>query len=118
VNPQATSGKAAAPNSAFFTFLGPFCELDWKAQPVPGKSMFSLELGTSYADVVNLLKGREISEGVFQIENSGSMRLVLSSDKEAMVARVFFFAPNDPISVYICGWSISRTEECCWRHRQ
>lgn len=59
-------------------------KLDWKAQPVPGKSMFNLELGTSYADVLNLLKGCEISEGIFQIENSGPMRLVISSDQEAI----------------------------------
>jgi hypothetical protein len=59
-------------------------KLDWKAQPVPGKSMFNLELGTSYADVVKLLKECEISEGVLQFENSGPMRLVISSDKEAI----------------------------------
>jgi hypothetical protein len=58
--------------------------LDWKAQPVPGKSMFNLELGTSYADVVNLLKGSEISEGIIQIENSGPMRLVISPNEEAI----------------------------------
>ena len=46
--------------------------------------MFNLELGTSYADVVNLLKGGEISEGIFQFENSGPMRLVISLDKEAI----------------------------------
>jgi nucleoside-diphosphate-sugar epimerase len=45
--------------------------LDWKAQPVPGKSMFNLELGTSYADVMNLLEGCKSSNGIIQIENSG-----------------------------------------------
>ena len=59
-------------------------KLDWKAQPVPGKSMFNLELGTSYADVVNLLKGRETSNGIIQIMNSGPMRLVISTDEESI----------------------------------
>lgn len=58
-------------------------KLDWTAQPIPGKSMFNLELGTSYTDVLNLLKGCEISEGIIQIKNSGPMRLVIFSDEEA-----------------------------------
>lgn len=60
-------------------------KLDWKAQPVPGKSMFNLELGTCYADVVNLLKAYEIAEGIIQIESSAPMRLIISSDEEAIV---------------------------------
>lgn len=59
-------------------------KLDWKAQPVSGKSMFNLELETSYADVVNLLKGSETSNGIVQIENSGPMRLVISTDEESI----------------------------------
>ncbi len=62
-------------------------KLDWKAQPVPGKSMFNLELGTSYGNVVNLLKGHEASEGIIQIENSAPMRLIISSDKEAILLK-------------------------------
>lgn len=60
-------------------------KLDWKAQPVSGKSMFNLELGTSYADVVNLLKEHETFKGIIQIENSAPMRLIISSDEEAIV---------------------------------
>jgi hypothetical protein len=59
-------------------------KLDWKAQPVLGESMFNLELGTSYADVVNLLKGRETSNGIIQIENSSPMRLVISTNEESI----------------------------------
>lgn len=59
-------------------------KLDWKAAPVPEKSMFNLELGTSYAGVVNLLRGSEISDEIIQIENSGPMRLVFSSDEDAI----------------------------------
>lgn len=59
-------------------------KLDWRSQPVPGKSMFNLELGTSYADVVSLLKGCEASNGIVQIENSGPMRLVISADEESI----------------------------------
>jgi hypothetical protein len=58
--------------------------LDWKAQPVPGQSMFNLELGTGYADVVNLLMGHEISEGVVQVENSDPMRVIISLEEEAI----------------------------------
>ncbi len=60
-------------------------KLDWKAQPVPGKSMLNLELGTSYADVVNFLKGQETSNGIIQIDNSSPMRLVISTDKESII---------------------------------
>jgi hypothetical protein len=59
-------------------------KLDWKAQPVPGKSMFNLDLGSSYANVVSLLKEYEISDGVIQIDNSHPMRLDFISDKEAI----------------------------------
>ena len=59
-------------------------KLDWKAQPILGKSMFNLDLGTSYANVVTLLKEYEISDGVVQIENSAPMRLVISSDGEVI----------------------------------
>lgn len=62
-------------------------KLDWKAQPVPGKSMFNLELGTSYVDVVNLLKGHEISEGVVQIANSNPMRVIVSLEEEAILVK-------------------------------
>ncbi len=58
--------------------------LDWKAQPIPGKSMFNLDLGACYADVVNQLKAVEISDGIVQIKNSGPMRLVISSDGESI----------------------------------
>ena len=59
-------------------------KFDWKAQPVPGKTMFNIELGTSYADVVNLLKDCETSNGIVQIENSGPMRLVISTDEKSI----------------------------------
>ncbi len=59
-------------------------KVDWKAQPVPGKSMFNIELGTSFADVLNLLKGRETSIGIVQIENSAPLRLVISADEESI----------------------------------
>lgn len=59
-------------------------KFDWKVQPVPGKSMFNIQLGTSYADVVNLLKGRETCNGIVQIENSDPMRLVISTDEESI----------------------------------
>ena len=57
---------------------------DWKAQPVPGKSMFNIVLGTSYATMVSLLKGYKISDEIIQIENSDPMRLIVSSDEEAI----------------------------------
>jgi hypothetical protein len=58
--------------------------LNWKAHPALGQSMFNLDLGTNYAEVVNLLKGYEISDGIIQIENSGPMRLIIHSDKDAI----------------------------------
>lgn len=60
-------------------------KLDWNAQPVAGKSMFNLGLGTGYADVVNLLKGHEIEQGIIQIENSAPMRLIIAPNEEAIV---------------------------------
>jgi len=59
-------------------------KLDWEAQPVPGKSMFNLELGTSLANVVRLLKEYEVSEGIIQIGNSDPMRLDILLDEEAI----------------------------------
>ena len=59
-------------------------KLDWKAQPVPGKSMFNLELGTSHANVVSLLKGYEVSEGIIQIGNSDLMRLNILLGEDAI----------------------------------
>lgn len=58
--------------------------LDWEAEPVPGKSMFNIELGASYAEVVNFLKRYETSEGIVQVENSAPMRLIISSDKKTV----------------------------------
>ncbi len=46
--------------------------------------MFNLDLGTCYVDVVNQLKAVEISDGIVQIESSGPMRLVISSDGESI----------------------------------
>jgi hypothetical protein len=66
------------------TLGGSAMSLDWKAQPIPGKSMFNLDLGVCYADVVNQLKAVEISDGIVQIENSGPMRLVISTDEESI----------------------------------
>jgi hypothetical protein len=57
-------------------------KLDWKAQPVPGRSMLNLDLGTGYSDVLSLLKGYEVSKGVIRIENSDLMRLDISSDQD------------------------------------
>lgn len=62
-------------------------KLDWNAQPMPGKSMFNLDLGTSYAKVVNLFKKYEISEGVIQLDNSPPMRLNFVSDEEAILLK-------------------------------
>lgn len=59
-------------------------KLDWKAKPVPGQSMFNLDLGTSYANVVSLIKEYEISDGVIKIDNSHSMRLDFFSGEEAV----------------------------------
>ena len=58
--------------------------LDWIAQPAPGKSLFNLDLGTSYTNVVSVLKDYETSRGVFQIDNSYPMRLDISSDEEVI----------------------------------
>jgi hypothetical protein len=66
-------------------------KLDWKVQPVPGKSMFNLELRTSYADVMKLIKVNETSAGIIQIENSKPMRLIISPDEEA----IFFKTMED-----------------------
>ncbi|RKF43496.1 hypothetical protein BCY88_05810 [Paraburkholderia fungorum] len=43
--------------------------------------MLNLDLGTSYTNVVSLLKDCEISENVFQIDNSCPIRLDISSDE-------------------------------------
>lgn len=63
---------------------GNVMKLDWNAQPVPGKSMFNLDLGIGYANVVSQFKEYEISEGVIQIDNSPPMRLDFFSDEEAI----------------------------------
>lgn len=60
-------------------------KLDWNAQPVSGKSMFNLELGSSYAEVVDLLRGHENTRGIIQIENSAPMRLIIAPNEEAIV---------------------------------
>lgn len=60
-------------------------DLDWNEKVIPGKSMFNLELGTSYMDVLKFIKDCEISEGIFKIKNSDPMRLVIDSNKEIIV---------------------------------
>lgn len=44
--------------------------LDWSAHPVPRKSIFNLDLGTSFVNVVAHLKEYEVGEGIFQISES------------------------------------------------
>lgn len=56
-------------------------KLDWKTRPVPGKSMFNLELRTGYADVVNLLRGYEIADGIIQLANADPMRMDMHSNE-------------------------------------
>ena len=62
-------------------------KLDWKAQPIPGKSMFNLDLGTAYVDAVSLFKTYEISNGVIQLENSLPMRLVIRPEEAAIILK-------------------------------
>jgi hypothetical protein len=60
-------------------------KLDWNARPVSGKSMFNLELGTRYTNVVDILRAYENTQGIIQIENSAPMRLIIAPNEEAIV---------------------------------
>jgi len=59
-------------------------KLDWQAQPIPGKSIFNIELGTSFSDVVRYLKEQEVSDGIIQIANSNPMRWQIALDEEVV----------------------------------
>ncbi|WP_276842271.1 hypothetical protein [Herbaspirillum huttiense] len=59
--------------------------LDWTAQPVPGKSVFNLDLGTSFANVVAHLKEYEVSEGILQLASSSPMRLKILQDEQVIL---------------------------------
>lgn len=59
--------------------------LDWSAHPVPGKSIFNLDLGTSFANVVAHLKEYEVSEGTIQIAGSRPMRLKILPDEQVIL---------------------------------
>ena len=61
--------------------------LNWTARPVPGKSMFNLDLGVGYAVVLNLLKEYEIALGVIRIDNSRPMRLDFCSNQEVILLK-------------------------------
>lgn len=58
--------------------------LDWSAQPVPGKSVFNLDLGTCFANVVAHFKEYEVSEGILQIASSAPMRWKILPDEEVI----------------------------------
>jgi hypothetical protein len=50
-------------------------DLDWTAPIIPGHSVFNLNLGLSYAEVVDILKLYETSEGFIQLKNAPLMAL-------------------------------------------
>lgn len=58
--------------------------LDWQARPIPGKSIFNLELGTSFSNVIKYLKEQEVSDGIIQIPNSNPMRWQIVLDDEVV----------------------------------
>jgi hypothetical protein len=58
--------------------------LNWSAHPVPRKSIFNLDLGTSFANVVAHLKEYEVAEGIFQISGSSPMRLKILQDGQVI----------------------------------
>lgn len=51
-------------------------DLDWTAPIIPGHSVFNLNLGLSYAEVIDILKFYETAEGFIQIKNAPLMALL------------------------------------------